>query len=285
MLPQSRRAENSTHPVGSKRQRGIGRAVSRVGNAQPVKHGRTLANRLRVGRRKREYRSRYTYGLFMLSESGMDDTDVEEDLGGVGDLVERGQRLVEFVVVIAGQGLDPGFYFLCTLPVKVSNAGSRFLDCGRLGGVEVLDRPSYSALAPLLSLHSTIQTPSNTRNDWAITAKRTCFNDMTCSIQYYCAPETQGLELLAPRCASCAGIQPRSGGDSTLFRGRELLGARQLSEWLHDRVPEGPSPGYYCVSWPCQSRLLAADVRCGQFSPLSNLTGREWLQVDDRSWQ
>lgn len=42
----------------------------------------------------------------------MDDTAIEQDLGGVGDAVEDFQCLVELVVVVAGEGCHPGFDFL-----------------------------------------------------------------------------------------------------------------------------------------------------------------------------
>jgi hypothetical protein len=46
----------------------------------------------------------------------MDDTAVEEDLGGVGDAVEVLQGVLEFVVVVVAEGRDPSLDFL--LPVS-----------------------------------------------------------------------------------------------------------------------------------------------------------------------
>ena len=60
----------------------------------------------------------FTYSLLMLSECGVDHTAVEQDLGRVGDLVEDFQCLVEFVVVVAGEGCHPGLDFL---PRQISN--------------------------------------------------------------------------------------------------------------------------------------------------------------------
>lgn len=50
----------------------------------------------------------------MLAESGVDDSHVEEDLAGVGDLVEFADGIFELVVVIAGQGSNPRLDFLGT---------------------------------------------------------------------------------------------------------------------------------------------------------------------------
>jgi hypothetical protein len=38
----------------------------------------------------------------MLAQCGMDDTEVEEDLGCVGDGLEAFETVVEFVVVVSG---------------------------------------------------------------------------------------------------------------------------------------------------------------------------------------
>jgi hypothetical protein len=51
-------------------------------------------------------------GLFMFAKGGVDDTAVEEDLGRVGDGIEVFQGLVEFIVVVAGEGGDPRLDFL-----------------------------------------------------------------------------------------------------------------------------------------------------------------------------
>lgn len=53
-----------------------------------------------------------TYRLLMLTESGMDDTAIEQNLGSIGDAVKDLQSFVEFVVVVAGKGCHPGFDFL-----------------------------------------------------------------------------------------------------------------------------------------------------------------------------
>lgn len=53
-----------------------------------------------------------TYSFLMFTEGGMDDPHVEEDLGGIGDLLKLAQCLVELIVVIPPQGGNPGFYFL-----------------------------------------------------------------------------------------------------------------------------------------------------------------------------
>jgi hypothetical protein len=44
----------------------------------------------------------------------MNDSHVEENLGGISDNLEVLQRLVEFIVVVPAEGRDPRFYFLCT---------------------------------------------------------------------------------------------------------------------------------------------------------------------------
>jgi hypothetical protein len=48
----------------------------------------------------------------MFAKGGVDDTAVEEDLGRVGDGIEVFQGLVEFIVVVAGEGGDPRLDFL-----------------------------------------------------------------------------------------------------------------------------------------------------------------------------
>lgn len=48
----------------------------------------------------------------MFAEGRVYDTAVEEDFGGVGNVTEGAQGLVEFAVVVVGKGLDPGFDFL-----------------------------------------------------------------------------------------------------------------------------------------------------------------------------
>jgi len=53
-----------------------------------------------------------THRLLMFAESRVDDAAIEQDLGGVGDLVKDLQCDVEFIVVVAGEGCHPGFDFL-----------------------------------------------------------------------------------------------------------------------------------------------------------------------------
>lgn len=53
-----------------------------------------------------------SYRLLMLAESGIDDAHIEQDLGRVRDLFERLQRLVELIVVVVLEGLDPCLDFL-----------------------------------------------------------------------------------------------------------------------------------------------------------------------------
>lgn len=57
-------------------------------------------------------RTWWTYRLLVLAESGVDDAHVEEDLARVADLVELAERIIELIVVVAGQGRNPGFDFL-----------------------------------------------------------------------------------------------------------------------------------------------------------------------------
>jgi hypothetical protein len=53
-----------------------------------------------------------TDSLLVLSQSSVNDTHVEEDLGRVRDLLELLQRLVELIVVVTAKGRYPRFYFL-----------------------------------------------------------------------------------------------------------------------------------------------------------------------------
>lgn len=53
-----------------------------------------------------------TYSLLVLTQRRMDNSHVEEDLGGVGNLFEFLQRGVEFAIVILREGRDPSLYFL-----------------------------------------------------------------------------------------------------------------------------------------------------------------------------
>lgn len=48
----------------------------------------------------------------------MDDTHVEKDLGRIRDLLEALERLVELIIVVVLEGLDPCFYFLTTNACK-----------------------------------------------------------------------------------------------------------------------------------------------------------------------
>jgi hypothetical protein len=48
----------------------------------------------------------------MLSDGGMDDTAIEENLGGIGDCIESRQGFFELLIVVVTERLDPSFYFL-----------------------------------------------------------------------------------------------------------------------------------------------------------------------------
>lgn len=48
----------------------------------------------------------------MLSDGGVDDATVEQDLGGVGDAVEDLEGLFEFLVVVVCECLHPDLDFL-----------------------------------------------------------------------------------------------------------------------------------------------------------------------------
>lgn len=52
------------------------------------------------------------YRLLVFTQSRIDDAHVEQDLGGVGDPVKALERLVELIVVVVLEGLDPCLYFL-----------------------------------------------------------------------------------------------------------------------------------------------------------------------------
>jgi len=56
----------------------------------------------------------------------MDDTAVEQDLGGVGDALEDLQCLVELVVIVAGEGCHPGFDFLPRYQLLLSRKEGAF---------------------------------------------------------------------------------------------------------------------------------------------------------------
>lgn len=58
-----------------------------------------------------------TYGLLVFSQCRVDDAHVEEDLASLRDLVELAEGIVEFIVVVAGEGCDPGLDFLAIASV------------------------------------------------------------------------------------------------------------------------------------------------------------------------
>lgn len=64
-----------------------------------------------------------TYSLFMLTKGSVDHAHVEQNLGGVGNLLELAQCLVEFIVVVPREGGDPSFYFLWWLSVNAGSGG------------------------------------------------------------------------------------------------------------------------------------------------------------------
>ena len=51
-------------------------------------------------------------GLVVLPESCADDTAVEEDLGGIGDRLERLNTSFKLVAIVVGEGGDPGLKLL-----------------------------------------------------------------------------------------------------------------------------------------------------------------------------
>lgn len=53
-----------------------------------------------------------TYRFLVFAERCVDDAHIEENFGGIGDLVELVQRGLELIVVILRKGSDPGLYFL-----------------------------------------------------------------------------------------------------------------------------------------------------------------------------
>ena len=61
-----------------------------------------------------------SYCLLVLAEGGIDDAHVEQDLGGIRDVAERLERLVELIVVVELQGLDPCLDFLLRARVSQS---------------------------------------------------------------------------------------------------------------------------------------------------------------------
>lgn len=54
----------------------------------------------------------------MFTDGGVDDPAIEQDLGGVGDIIEDGQGLLELLVVVVTQRLDPSFDFLAQMRKK-----------------------------------------------------------------------------------------------------------------------------------------------------------------------
>jgi hypothetical protein len=48
----------------------------------------------------------------MLAEGGVYDAAVEVDFGSVGNDLKGGESVIEFIVIVVTEGLDPGFDFL-----------------------------------------------------------------------------------------------------------------------------------------------------------------------------
>lgn len=69
-----------------------------------------------------------THSFLVLAEGSMDDTHIKEDLGGVGDLLELAQCLVELIIIVPPQGGNPRFYFLSrqSAPREASYEGRGF---------------------------------------------------------------------------------------------------------------------------------------------------------------
>lgn len=57
------------------------------------------------------------YSFFMLAQRRVDYAHVEPDLGRVRDLLKCLERLVELIVVVVLESLDPCFDFLCAIKV------------------------------------------------------------------------------------------------------------------------------------------------------------------------
>lgn len=90
-----------------------------------------------------------TYGLLVLAKGGMDHAHVEEDFGGVRDLVELAQGVLELVVVVAAQGRDPGFYFLLREASCGEQRGQRRPGKakGGVAGTNLLERHGAKSIA------------------------------------------------------------------------------------------------------------------------------------------
>lgn len=63
-----------------------------------------------------------TYSFLVLTQGSVDNTHIEEDLGGIGDAVELLQSFVEFIVVVTAESRYPRLDFLCRVSVKLSLA-------------------------------------------------------------------------------------------------------------------------------------------------------------------
>lgn len=59
------------------------------------------------------------YGFLMLSYSRVDNAAVKQDLGGVGDVIEDLEGLLELLVVIVRKRLHPGLDFLYPVILSV----------------------------------------------------------------------------------------------------------------------------------------------------------------------
>lgn len=57
-----------------------------------------------VEKRGRGRRFPMTYSFLMLAESSINDTNVEENLAGLGNLLEFEDSIIKFIVVITTQG-------------------------------------------------------------------------------------------------------------------------------------------------------------------------------------
>lgn len=118
----SRLTGNLTRLVGNTQQPGTGLIGLLVGSSQP-KIGKWASQSFAITAKKR-----HTYCFLVLAQGSVDDTHVEQNLGGVGNLLEVPQCLVEFIVVIPRKGGDPGFYFL------IWENGCQYCKCGRRTG-------------------------------------------------------------------------------------------------------------------------------------------------------
>lgn len=55
----------------------------------------------------------------MLAKGGVDDAHVKQNLGGVGNLLEIAQCLIELIIVVPRERGNPCFYFLYQLLVVI----------------------------------------------------------------------------------------------------------------------------------------------------------------------